>query len=597
MKQIGVATLLHMKMGRLPLWSLITREFDETFKGEKQMMVVSQIAASASTDKNTNWHSVNWRQCHKIVRSHQVRIVKATKEGRWGKVKALQRLLTHSFSGKAIAVRRVTENRGKRTAGVDGEIWNTPQLKTHAITSLKQHGYNPTPLRRIYIPKSNGSRRPLGIPTMKDRAMQALYKLALEPIAETKADRHSYGFRPERSTADAVQQCYTVLSCKRFAQWILEADIEGCFDNISHEWVLNNVPMDKTILKKWLKAGYMESNRIYPTDSGTPQGGIISPLLANIALDGLGKLLAEKFPMKISSRKPAHKVNYVRYADDFIITGRTKEQLEELVLPIVEQFLRERGLILSKAKTRITHIDQGFDFLGQNVRKYNGKFLIKPSKASLQKVIRKIRKIAKDNKMIRQIELIKILNPIIRGWALYHRHIVAKETFSKLRHEIFKILWRWAKRRHSNKSSSWVKDKYFKLIKGDAWRFACEANKPKLEAKPTTYKLVDPTKLSIKRHVKILSEANPYDQEWDSYFEKRVGHKMYNSLSENKPLQSLWNKQKGICHNCKQIINLETDWDVHHIIPKSKGGDNRISNLMMLHINCHKQVHSRRFEC
>ncbi len=525
-----------------------------------------------------------------------MRIVKATKEGRWGKVKALQRLLTHSFSGKAIAVRRVIENRGKRTAGVDGEIWNTPELKSQAITNLRQHGYNPASLRRIYIPKANGQRRPLSIPTMKDRAMQALYKLALEPVAEITADRHSYGFRPERSTADAIHQCYIVLSTGKSAQWILEADIKGCFDNISHQWLLDNIPMDKTILKKWLKAGYMEAGNIYPTETGTPQGGIASPLLANMALDGLGKLLAKKFPIKISSRKPTHKINYIRYADDFVITGRSKEQLENLVLPIVEQFLQERGLELSKAKTRITHIDQGFDFLGQNVRKYNGKFLTKPSKTSLQTVIRKIRKVAKDNKMIKQVLLITMLNPIIRGWTLYHRHIVAKESFSKLRHEIFKILWRWAKRRHPNKSSSWVKHKYFKLINGDTWRFACEGVKPKSGEKPVIYKLVDPAKLPIKRHVKILSEANPYDKEWDGYFEKRLGHKMYNSLAGDQTLQKLWNKQEGKCPNCKQVITLETDWDIHHIIPKSKGGDNRNSNLMMLHINCHKQVHNPRFK-
>jgi RNA-directed DNA polymerase len=355
---------------------------------------------------------------------------------------------------------------------------------------------------------------------MKDRAMQALYKLALEPVAEITADRHSYGFRPECSTADAIHQYYIVLSTGKSAQWILEADISGCFDNISHQWLLDNIPMDKTILKKWLKAGYMEAGNIYLTETGTPQGGIASPLLANMALDWLGKLLAEKFPMKISSRKPTHKINYIRYADDFVITGRSKEQLENLVLSIVEQFLQERGLELSKAKTRITHIEQGFDFLGQNVRKYNGKFLIKSSKTSLQTVIRKIRKVAKDNKMIKQVLLITMLNPIIRGWTLYHRHIVAKESFNKLRHEIFKILWRRAKRRHPNKSSSWVKHKYFKLINGDTWRFACECVKLKSGEKPVTYKLVDPAKLPIKRHVKILSEANPYDKEWDVILRK-----------------------------------------------------------------------------
>lgn len=563
------------------------------------MMVMNQVVASASSDNLIDWRNINWRKSHKIVRGYQTRIVKAVQEGRWGKVKSLQRLLTHSFSGKALAVKRVTENRGKNTPGVDGKTWSTPDDKSQVVISLRKKGYNPAPLRRVYIPKENGKRRPLGIPTMKDRAMQALYKLALEPIAETTADRHSYGFRPERSAADAIQQCYSTLSCKRMAKWILEADIEGCFDNIDHQWLLNNIPMDKTILKKWLKAGYVESGSIYPTKSGTPQGGIISPILANMALDRLGKILSEKFPMKISSRKPTHKVNYVRYADDFIITGRSKEQLETLVMPVVEEFLIERGLVLSKAKTKITHIDSGFNFLGQNIRKYNGgqKYLTKPSKASLCSVLRKIRKIAKDNKMIKQELLITKLNPIIRGWTAYHRHIASKKSFSKLRHEIYKILWRWSKRRHPNKSSKWVRNKYFKHIRGDVWRFACESkssSKQNNKTEPVVYKLVDPTKLPIKRHVKIISEANPYDKQWESYFEKRLKYKMYHSLSGDRKLQILWNKQKGKCPVCSQLVTIETDWDIHHIHPKSKGGDDKVSNLQMLHINCHKQIHSRR---
>jgi RNA-directed DNA polymerase len=564
------------------------------------MMVMNQVVASASPDNLMDWRSVNWRKSHKIVRSYQTRIVKAVQAGRWGKVKSLQRLLAHSFSGKVLAVKSVTENRGKKTPGVDGETWSTPSDKSQAVISLRKHGYNPAPLRRVYIAKASGKRRPLGIPTMKDRAMQALYKLALEPVAETTADRHSYGFRKERSTADAIEQCFAALSCKRMAQWILEADIEGCFDNIDHQWLLDHITMDKTVLRKWLKAGYVESGSLYPTESGTPQGGIISPLLANIALDGLGKILSEKFPMKVSSRKPTHKVNFVRYADDFIITGRSKEQLETLVTPVVEQFLIERGLVLSKAKTRITHIDSGFDFLGQNIRKYNGgkKCFIKPSKSSLCKVIRKIRKIVKDNKMIKQELLITMLNPIIRGWTAYHRHIVAKESFSKLRHEIFKILWHWSKRRHPNKGKGWVMNKYFKRVRGDSWRFACESKNSKKQSnknEPVIYKLIDPTKLPIKRHIKILSEANPYNKQWESYFEKRLKYKMYHSLSGDRKLQIMWNKQKGICPVCKQSVTIETDWDVHHVIPKSKGGDDKLSNLQMLHINCHKQVHARRF--
>jgi len=229
----------------------------------------------------------------------QIRIVKATQEKRWNKVKALQRLLTSSFYGKALAVRRVTENQGKRTPGVDGETWSTPATKMDAVYSLKRKGYRPLPLKRIYIPKSNGKMRPLSIPTMRDRAMQALYLLALDPVSETISDEQSYGFRKARSTHDAIAQCYLNAryhgnpndkGARRSAEWILEADIQGCFDNIDHDWLLENVPMDTSILRKWLKAGYLEGNVSAPTQKGTPQGGIISLVLANFALNGWKKL-------------------------------------------------------------------------------------------------------------------------------------------------------------------------------------------------------------------------------------------------------------------------------------------------------------------
>lgn len=242
------------------------------------MMVNSQILTGASLNETGDWNSISWSQCHRIVQRLQVRIVKATQEKRWNKVKALQRLLTHSFSGKALAVERVTGNKGKNTPGVDQEKWSTPCDKYQAIHSLRSKGYKALPLRRVLIPKSNGKMRPLGIPTLKDRAMQALYAFALDPIAEVLGDEHSYGFRKERSTADAIEQCFTVLARGCAAEWILEADIEGCFDNISHEWLMNHIPLDKKILKEWLKAGYMDKNILHSTGSGTPQGGLCKAL-------------------------------------------------------------------------------------------------------------------------------------------------------------------------------------------------------------------------------------------------------------------------------------------------------------------------------
>jgi len=252
--------------------------------------------AGAVSNEAMNWYDIEWEKVHRNVSRLQARIVKATQEGRWGKVKALQHLLTRSFSGKALAVKRVTENQGKNTPGVDGEVWNTPAKKMKAVHELRQRGYQPQPLRRVYIPKSSGKMRPLGIPTMKDRAMQALYLLALDPIAETQADPNSYGFRKERCQADAIAQCFNILSRKDRASWILEGDIRACFDNISHKWLLENIPIEKSILRRWLKAGYVEQYILHPTEAGTPQGGIISPALMNMALDGLERYLNENLP-------------------------------------------------------------------------------------------------------------------------------------------------------------------------------------------------------------------------------------------------------------------------------------------------------------
>src|SRR5258708_7059407 len=360
-------------------------------------MTVDKTGA-ASHEIVEGWKDIDWASVNRNVRRLQARIVKATKEGRWGKVKALQRLLTHSFSGKALAVQRVTENQGKNTPGVDKVTWTTPQKKLNGIYSLRQRDYHPQPLRRIYIPKKNGKKRPLGIPCMRCRAMQSLYLLALDPIAETTADPNSYGFRSKRSPADAIEQCFISLGKEASPQWILEGDIAACFDRISHEWLLTNIPMEKAMLKKWLKAGYLEKGVLHPTEEGTPQGGIISPVIANMTLDGLEKQLRETFPRrtKRGGQICSPKVNFIRFADDFVITGSSQEQLEYEVKPLVEQFMKERGLHLEPSKTLITHIDEGFDFLGQNVRKYKAgkqhKLLIKPSKKNVKTFLQKVRR-------------------------------------------------------------------------------------------------------------------------------------------------------------------------------------------------------------
>jgi len=416
---------------------------------EKQMTAIDAKAtkAGASPRAAQMWDQANWSHIEATVKRLQVRIAKATREGRWGKVKALQRLLTRSHGGKMLAVKRVTENRGKRTPGVDGEVWSTPAAKWKGMASLQHRGYHTMPLRRVYIPKSNGKKRPLGIPSMRCRAMQVLWKLALEPVAETLADPNSYGFRPERSTADAIAQCFITLAKRASPMWILEGDIRGCFDNFSHPWLLKHIPMHKEILRKWLQAGYIEEETLFETSAGTPQGGIISPTIANMALDGIEAAVYASAGSSKSARSKAQ-LNVIRYADDFVVTGVSKEVLQHKVLPAVRKFLASRGLELSEEKTRITNITEGFDFLGQNVRKYSGKLLIKPSTRSVKALLDKIRKVIKVNASATQEALIRALNPILRGWAMYHRHIVAKATFSSVDSHIWRRLWQWACRRH-----------------------------------------------------------------------------------------------------------------------------------------------------
>jgi len=483
----------------------------------------------ASSGKAACWDQVDWPKCERQVRRLQARIVKATRESRWGKVKTLQRLLTCSFSGKALAVKRVTENQGRRTPGVDRVSWTTPADKLTAIGSLQRRGYRSLPLRRVLIPKANGKQRPLGIPTMKDRAMQALHLLALEPIAETAADLNSYGFRPKRSTADALQQCFNVLCRGCSPQWVLEGDIKGCFDHISHQWMLQHVVTDKVVLQKWLQAGYIENRTLFSTEAGTPQGGIISPTLANMTLDGLEKLLAKHFPRQKwkDGKIWSPKVNLVRYADDFIITGDSKELLENEVRPLVERFLQERGLALSTDKTRITHIDEGFDFLGQNLRKYDGKPLVKPSKKNTHALMEKVRGIIDANQSVSQTVLIGLLNPVIRGWANYHQHCAAKETFNRVDHEIWRSLWRWARRRHPKKSRDWVKKHCFPALRNRAWTFAVKTEKQTPDGNPVWLRLVYAGETKIRRHVKIRREANPFDPQWQDYFAERAFRKKF----------------------------------------------------------------------
>lgn len=541
-------------------------------------------APEGASFKVLQWN-YDWKAIETNVKKLQMRIVKAQQARRFNKVKTLQWFLTHSFNAKLLAVKRVTENAGKNTPGVDGITWKTDKDKLEAVKDLKRAGYKAEPLRRVFIPKKNGKKRPLGIPTMKDRAMQALYLQALEPVAETILDNHTYGFRKGRSTADAIEAIFKATNANPdCAQWVIEGDIKSCFDRIDHQWLMENIPLDKKMIYQWLKAGIVFNNEYSSTQEGTPQGGIISPCLAGLALNGMGSLLYDKFMRNrktIKRQTINNKVHTIFYADDFIVTGKSKEFLEHEILPVIKEFMNTRGLELSEEKTAITHIGNGFDFLGQNIRKYKGKVLIKPSKDNIKSFLYGIRELIRKRWTVKQEDMIGLLNPKIRGWCNYHRHVVSKKVFSYVDYQIYKALWKWCTRRHPKKSKYWIKNKYFKVIDRRNWVFAAEKDGKMLEL----YR-ADSTR--IVRHVKIQKEANPYAAEWQMYFEEREGVKMFYNMKGRTRLLGMWKKQGGKCLVCGNEINKASGWRLHYDGEKST----------IIHPQCHEQIHSKEvLEC
>jgi len=536
----------------------------------KRLFINPQTGTATAED----WHAVNWQYVHYKVVRLQFDIAKAVREGKWRKVRCLQAKLVHSFYAKLLAVRRVTENRGKKTPGVDGELWTIPQAKLGAAKRLTDHNYRAKPLRRVWIPKRNGKLRPLGIPTMYDRAMQALYLLALEPVSETKADYNSYGFRPKRAARDAIEQAFSCLSTKRASQWILEADIKGFFDNINHDWILRNIPLDKKILRQWLKSGVINEQAFEKTEQGTPQGGIISPTIANMVLDGLEEVIQGI----AESRNTG--LNFIRYADDFIVTGKSDYTLS-IVKDFIQLFLRKRGVQLSEEKTKITHIDQGFDFLGFNLRKYNGKLLIKPSKGSIDDFWLEIRKIFRECRADNADVLIRKLNPVIRGWSNYYRHVVSASIFQKLGNLIWRKSWQWAARMHPHKSKHWRKTKYYRKTGRRDWIFNGKHER-----------LYQIGQVPIARHVKIVGSVNPFDPAFEEYLETRNFH-LWNASNRGLKLSRAFQRQEGHCLVCKQPITIETRYEVHHIKPIVAGGKDTINNLALLHPDCHRLIHAQ----
>ncbi|MEA3393786.1 MAG: group II intron reverse transcriptase/maturase [Pseudomonadota bacterium] len=547
---------------------------------------------AASLDGPSEWHSIDWKAVMRFVGKVQMRIAQAETEKDFRRVARLTRSLIRSWQAKALAVRKVTENHGKRTSGIDRVLWDTPTKKWNAIGCLNPRGYKARPSKRVYIPKSDGKERPLGIPTMRDRAMQALYLLALEPAVECASDPNSYGFRKGRSTHDARGQLFVTLSKQASAQWVLDADIKGFFDNINHEWLLNHVHMDRGMLQKWLKAGVVDAGQLLSTGDGTPQGGIISPTLANITLNGLEtglrQFLREELGAKTAERA---KVNVVRYADDFVVTGDSKELLENTVQPWIVEFLRERGLTLSTEKTRIVHIEKGFDFLGWSFRKYGGKLLIKPSQKNVKTFYGKVKEIITTSLSVPTETLIQRLNPVLKGWAQYHKGVVAKQTFSKVDHLIYWRLMRWGKRRHPRKTVDWVYGHYWKQC-GSRKQFAGLQDDPFGGEGRIPYPLYTLADMKIVRWVKVKGDYNPFHSDWQAYGEKlrvqRMGETIWSAQRA-----SLWFDQGGKCALCEQEIDMaDENMDDHHIVYRQLGGSDALSNRVLLHPICHRRVHA-----
>ena len=456
-----------------------------------------------------DWAATDWRTASKRVRNLRRRIYRATKNAQWNEVRSLMKLMLRSRANLLLSVRRVTQdNQGKRTAGIDDQLILTPKARVKLVRQMLEHAaWRVKPAKRIYIPKANGKQRPLGILTIKNRVAQAIVKNALEPSWEARFEAHSYGFRPGRSTHDAIEQCWRRLNRHCKDRWVLDADVQDAFDNISHEFILQRLGLvpARGLIKQWLKAGYVEAELFHDTVGGVQQGGVVSPVLANIALDGMQQLLGSK-------------VGFIRYADDFVVTARSREQIEALK-PVIAEWLSERGLVMNEEKTRIVPVQTGFDFLGFNIRHYRGVCLVKPAKGKVLTLLSNIRQWLKEHRQVEAGVVVRYLNTLLRGWSQYYRCASSAQAFGYAKHQTWCALWQWCKRRHPAKSRNWIKRKYFRSQAGRDWSFFAETTNDRGEQSVDF--LIDISMIPIERHTKVRGSASPDDPELCDYWSDR----------------------------------------------------------------------------
>jgi RNA-directed DNA polymerase len=564
----------------------------------------------------TEWGTISWPRLDRRVFKLQKRIFKASSRGDVVAVRRLQKTLLSSWSAKCIAVRRVTQdNQGKKTAGVDGiKGLNAPQrIQLVKILKLSDKA---KPTRRVWIPKPGKSeKRPLGIPTIRDRATQALVKLALEPEWEAKFEPNSYGFRPGRSAHDAIGQIYCDINQK--AKYVLDADIAQCFDTINHTKLLekvNTFPTLRRQLRAWLKSGVIDKHQWFPTEAGTPQGGVISPLLANIALHGLETLMQQVFPRRTpvirdkedptqKKRQTIASPNIVRYADDFVVFHDDLGVIQK-AQQVISQWLAELGLELKPSKTRVTHTlweregeKPGFNFLGFTIRQFPvGKYttgknthgqplgyktVIHPSNELVKRHQETLKQTIHVHRGVNQETMIGNLNPLITGWARYVSTVASRSTCEHLDDYLFKRLWSWARSKHQGKTGKWVKRKYWQTYRESNWRFL-----------KGSYRLKHHSDTPIIRHKKVRGDASPFDGNTLYWSQRRSNHPELHPT-----VAKLLQRQKGKCAWCGNNFWEEDTWEIDHKQPKSQGGRQNLSNLQVLHRHSHhrKSNHDKVF--
>lgn len=546
----------------------------------------------STAQQKCDWDAIDWHHMTSFVRRLRQAIFRAAKEGDLKKVRTLQRIMLRSYENRLLAVHRVTQvNRGKYTPGIDGFIVKTPVERGQLVDRLAEYEpWRPLPARRVYIPKANGKIRPLGIPVVIDRALQAVVKNALEPFWEAKFEDSSYGFRPGRSCHDAIQRIFNLASAKGKRRWVLDADIKGAFDNIDHDKlleVIGNFPA-RELVRQWLKAGYLEDGVFHDTDRGTPQGGVISPLLANIAFHGMEDALGVRYYRRkariADTELHRNSLGVVRYADDFVVFCHSKEEAEQAKEKLKAWFA-ERGLTFSEEKTRITNLDEGFDFLGFNVRQYEVnnsrtgyRLLMRPSKGAVQKQRRKLKEAFRACRGRSAVALVARINPIIRGWTNYFRVGVSKRVFAKLDDYLFRLQRIWLKRQHPMKSWTWIKRRYWgrcscRTESNDRWVFQFLG-----------IYMIKHAWTPIQRHIMVRRFASWDDPTLEAYWDARM--KRGNGLSLTPFQRRIAKRQDWLCPFCGDYLNNGERLQEHHNVFRPEAGSGSPEDFLLVHTVC-----------